>query len=240
MPLVQTFPPRRRHALPSGGEAHLTLPRAPGPVVVLLQEIFGVNDHIKEVGDRLARAGFVVATPALFHRTAPGLRLGYGPTDVAVGRAHKGLTTRDQLLADVSEAAALGLAHPLAAGGRWASLGFCFGGLVSLLAASALEPALAVTCYGAGASGPLPDGSPSVLQGAAPRAKVLAVFGGADPSIPEADRSALTGAWPRAEILVEPAAGHGFLCDAREAFAPEAAARTWPVIIDALRAALAG
>lgn len=240
MPLVQTFPPRRRHALPSGGEAHLTLPRAPGPVVVLLQEIFGVNDHIKEVGDRLARAGFVVATPALFHRTAPGLRLGYGPTDVAVGRAHKGLTTRDQLLADVSEAAALGLAHPLAAGDRWASLGFCFGGLVSLLAASALEPALAVACYGAGAPGPLPDGSPSVLQGAAPRAKVLAVFGGADPSIPEADRSALTGAWPRAEILVEPAAGHGFLCDAREAFVPEAAARTWPLIMDALRAALAG
>jgi len=238
MPVVQTFPPRRRHPLPSGGEAHLTLPRAPGPVVVLLQEIFGVNDHIKEVGDRLARAGFVVATPALFHRTAPGLRLGYGPTDVAIGRTHKGLTTRDQLLADVSEAAALGLAHPLAAGGRWASLGFCFGGLVSLLSAAALDPALAIACYGAGAASPLPDGSPGVLQAPAPRAAVLAIFGGADPSIPEADRSALTAAWPQAQVVVEADAGHGFLCDAREAFAPEAAARTWPVIVDALRAAL--
>lgn len=238
MPVVQTFPPRRRHPLPSGGEAHLTLPRSPGPVVVLLQEIFGVNDHIKEVGDRLARAGFVVATPALFHRTAPGLRLGYGPTDVAIGRTHKGLTTRDQLLADVSEAAALGLAHPLAAGGRWASLGFCFGGLVSLLSAAALDPALAIACYGAGAAGPLPDGSPGVLQAPAPRAAVLAIFGGADPSIPEADRSALTAAWPQAQVVVEAEAGHGFLCDAREAFAPEAAARTWPVIVDALRAAL--
>ena len=238
MPVVQTFPPRRRHPLPSGGEAHLTLPRSPGPVVVLLQEIFGVNDHIKEVGDRLARAGFVVATPALFHRTAPGLRLGYGPTDVAIGRTHKGLTTRDQLLADVSEAAALGLAHPLAAGGRWASLGFCFGGLVSLLSAAALDPALAITCYGAGAAGPLPDGSPGVLQAPAPRAAVLAIFGGADPSIPEADRSALTAAWPQTQVVVEADAGHGFLCDAREAFAPEAAARTWPVILDALRAAL--
>ena len=240
MPVVQTFPPRRRHPLPSGGEAHLTLPRAPGPVVVLLQEIFGVNDHIKEVSDRLARAGFVVATPALFHRTAPGLRLGYGPTDVAIGRAHKGLTTRDQLLADVAEAAALGLAHPLAAGGRWASLGFCFGGLVSLLSAAALDPALAIACYGAGAPGPLPDGSPSVLGAPPPRGAVLAVFGGADPSIPEADRAALTAAWPQAEVLVEPEAGHGFLCDAREAFVPEAAARTWPMIMGALRAALAG
>ena len=236
MPFVQTFPPRRAHALPSGGHATLTLPRAPGPVVVLLQEIFGLNDHIKEVGDRLARAGFVVATPALFHRSGPGLKLGYTPLDVQVGAAHKAQTTRAHLLADVREAAALAAAHPLAAGEGFAVIGFCFGGLVALLAASALAPRLTIACYGAGATAPWPDGAPPVVTEPAPEGRVIAVWGGQDGSIPPAARDALRAAWPKVEAIVEDNAGHGFLCDARAAYDAEASARVWPALIAALTA----
>lgn len=236
MPFVQTFPPRRWHDLPSGGRATLTLPAKPGPVVVLLQEIFGLNEHIKEVGDRLARAGFLVATPALFHRTAPDLKLGYDAASVQIGRVHKGLCAREALLADVAESAALAAAHPLAAGPAWRLIGFCFGGLVALLAASALRPHATIACYGSGADQPLPDGSPPVLQGPAPTGRLIAVWGGQDASIPASAREALLDAWPLSEAIIEDNAGHGFLCDARPAFDPEASARVWPQLIAALKA----
>lgn len=235
MPYVQTFPPRRWHDLPSGGRAALTLPAQPGPVVVLLQEIFGLNEHIKLVGDRLARAGFVVATPALFHRSAPDLKLGYDAADVQIGRVHKGLCRPIQLLADVAESAAVAAAHPLAAGPAWSVIGFCFGGLVALLAGSALRPRTTIACYGAGATLPWPDGSPPVLRGPAPHGRVIVVWGGEDSSIPAEAREALLDAWPQAEAIIEDNAGHGFLCDARAAYNPEASARVWPQLVAALK-----
>jgi dienelactone hydrolase len=110
--------------------AFVAFPQAggPWPGIVVFQEIFGVNSHIREVCARIAAHGYVAIAPDLFHRTVRQLDIGYGPDDIAQGRKHKEATTREGVLADaqacIAALKARGDVRPADIG----CIGFCFGG----------------------------------------------------------------------------------------------------------------
>ena len=218
-------------------------PEGPGPFpgLVLLQEIFGVNVHIRDVAMRLAAEGFVVVAPELFHRTAPGLELGYDGPDLATGKAHKAAVTAEGFAADLDACLRWLDAEPRVAPGPRACVGFCFGGLLAFRAAA--DPRIGATAsfYGSG----LPTGGPGDAGPAldlAPRirGRLACFFGGQDPSIPpehvSAVRAALQAARVDHQLFVYKHAGHGFFCDRRAAYDPPAAADAWKKLLELITA----
>ena len=184
--------------------------------VVVIQEIFGVNGHIRSVVDRYAANGYVAIAPALFDRVERGVELTYEAPDVEIGRgiARGGKLDNDLSLLDVRAAAA---AVSSAAGrdGKVGVVGFCWGGM--LVARSAIESAdvfaAAVAYYGGGAPA-LSDQHPTV--------PMMMHFGEHDTAIPLADVEALRAAWPHVTFHIYDA-HHGFNCDARASYDPAAA-----------------
>ncbi|NUZ06468.1 dienelactone hydrolase family protein [Piscinibacter koreensis] len=184
---------------------------APRGAIVVLQEIFGVNSHIRSVTDGFAADGWLAIAPALFDRTERDVQLGYTADDVARGRTLKGAVDDEQVLLDIAAAQA----H-VADAGPVATIGYCWGGTMSWLAAARLPGlAAAVAYYGSGIAGLLDE---------APRCPVLAHFGDKDSSIPPSAIDALRKAHPQVEVHVYPA-DHGFNCDQRASF-DAASART--------------
>lgn len=176
--------------------------------LVLIQEIFGINSHIQSVADAYAAEGYEVLAPALFDRLERGVQLGYGEADVARGRALRTTLGWDAPFLDLGAAVA-----DLSARGPVATVGYCWGGSLSWLAAARLPVQGAVVYYGA----QVPDWLAS-----APRCPVLAHFGERDPLIPEEKVAALATAYPMV-ALHRYAAGHGFNCDQRADHDPDAA-----------------
>jgi carboxymethylenebutenolidase len=177
---------------------------APRGAVVVLQEIFGVNSHIRKVCERLAAQGWLAVAPALFDRVRRGTELGYGPDDLAKGRDTKAQTTDDLALLDVQAAMAYA-----GRGGRVAVMGFCWGGTLSWLAATRLQGvACAVTWYGTNIHGYVQE---------QPRVPVLMHFGEHDTHIPPEHVQRIAREHPDLP-LYRYDAGHGFNCDDRPAF----------------------
>jgi carboxymethylenebutenolidase len=171
----------------------------PGPSrggIVVLQEIFGVNPHIRSVADRLAAAGFVALAPSLFDPVEPGIELCYGEAE-----AQRGVELRNRVgfdrAVDVVEAAANELQ---AEGLRTGVVGFCWGGSVSFLANTRLGLP-AVSYYGA-RSVPFLD--------EAARAPLMFHFGGRDKSIPPGDIELHRAKQPAAKVFVYEDADHAF------------------------------
>ncbi len=191
--------------------AYLARPTgAPKGGLVVCQEIFGVNGHIRSVADGYAEAGYLSVTPALFDRTERGVELGYGADDVTTGRALRGTITWDQAVADV--AASLGA---VAAGGKLGVVGYCWGGSVAWLAACRLGVAAAVGYYG----GQIHD-----FRDETPGCPVVLHFGEEDGQIPPEHVAAIRAARPEVEVFTYPA-GHGFNCDRRGSYHADSAAR---------------
>ena len=194
--------------------AYLAAPEgAPRGGLVVVQEIFGVNSHIRSVADGYAKEGYLVIAPALFDRTERGVELGYGSTDQERGRALKAAVAghdNNGPLLDVT--ASIAQIEPA---GRVGTVGYCWGGYVTWLAAAKLPGlAAAVPYYGGG------------MQEAAhlePLCPVLAHFGETDAHIPAARVREFTAARPEVEVHLYDA-GHGFNCDQRGSY-DEAAAR---------------
>jgi carboxymethylenebutenolidase len=166
--------------------AYLAIPQGSGrfPGIVVLQEIFGVNTHIRAVTERIARMGYVAIAPALFERTAPGFEAGYTSEDVVVGRSHAQQTTASQLLSDIQSAIdylkTLPQVQP-----NFGCIGFCFGGHVAYLAATLPDIAVTASFYGARIVSYTPGGGePSLSQTAAISGKIYLFFGMNDGSIP--------------------------------------------------------
>jgi carboxymethylenebutenolidase len=195
--------------------AYVSEPKAaPIAAVVVLQEIFGVNGHIRSVADGYAQAGYLAVAPDLFSRVAAGTQIGYSPEDVQAGGALKAQVEAlgGAALQDVQAAVSFA-----ATAGKVGTVGYCWGGLQSWRAACAVQGlSAAVSYYGGGVAGP-------VEIGKTPRVPVMAHFGEKDHLIPLSDVESFRAAHPEVEVYVY-AAGHGFNCDQRASFEAASAA----------------
>jgi carboxymethylenebutenolidase len=176
--------------------------------LVIVQEIFGVNVHIRAVADGFAKDGYLAVAPALFDRHKPGIELGYDSADVAKGREIRGTIAWDDALRDID--AALGL---VTSAGKVGVVGYCWGGSVAWLAATRLKPAAAVCYYG---------GNVYEFRGEQPNCPVQFHFGEQDTGIPMDQVKAVAAAHPDQELHTYPA-GHGFNCDLRGSYHAESA-----------------
>jgi carboxymethylenebutenolidase len=220
------FPAYLAMAEPQGG-----MPVAM-PGIVVLQEIFGVNTHIRAVTERIARQGYVAIAPALYHRQAPGFETGYTPEDILMGRQYKAQCRADELLGDIQAAIDYLKALP-ALNGKIGCIGFCFGGHVAYLAATLPDIQATASFYGAGIPNvPLGEGFPPTLSRTADiKGTLHAFFGTEDPSIPPEVvaqiETALLAANIDHQIFNYSGAEHGFFCDQRQNYNAEAAADAW-------------
>jgi carboxymethylenebutenolidase len=181
--------------------------------VVVIQEIFGVNAHIRAVADRFASEGYLVVAPGIFEHVEKGFDVGYDPESRARGMAIAGKTDREQMLRDV--AAAIEVANE---GGKVATVGFCLGGTIAWLAAGRLSGLSAAVCYyGGGIVG---------LKDLKPRVPTLLHFGDKDQHIPIAGVREVAAAHPDVVVHIYPA-DHGFNCDMRESYDAPSAALAW-------------
>jgi len=178
---------------------------------VLIQEIFGVNSHIRSVADDYAGQGFHVIAPALFDRVQRGLELGYNPPDTAQGMKAAMQIGMDAALRDV--AAAISHARDQWREVKVGVLGYCFGGSLAWLAATRLDPAAAVCYYGG-----------QIAKNAAetPHCPVMMHFGAKDPHIGPAEIEKVRAAHPELPLFLYDA-GHGFNCDQRKDYEPKSA-----------------
>ena len=214
--------------------AYLARPRdgAVRPGVIVWMEIFGVNSHIREVTERVAREGYVALAPDFFHRSFPGLDVGYDEKGMEVGM--KGLTAldADQMIAD-ARAAVGWLSSAPGCTGKIGAMGFCIGGHMTYLTACETGVAAAASFYGGGIAAPKgPGGKPSTVSRTPKLAgKLLGLFGGKDALIPlaqvDAIRRALADAKKRHEVIVYDAADHGFFCDQRPTYHAASAQDAW-------------
>lgn len=180
----------------------------PRGALIVVQEIFGLNSHIRQVADRFANYGYITIAPALFDLVHPGTELGYDEAGVARGR---------EIVAELGFNGALdgvrGAFDLLESEYRVGVVGYCWGGSVAFLANTRLGLP-AVSYYG---------GRTVPLLGERPKAPLMLHFGENDPIIPPEDvqkhRDALSGA----EIHVWPGAGHGFNCEQRADYNAEVA-----------------
>lgn len=195
--------------------------------LVVVQEIFGVNNHIRNTVDRFAQQGFVAVAPALFERIGPGLELGYEQDDVTRGRELRGKVANADALKDI--AAAIGALR--SDGLRVGVVGYCWGGSLAWLSALELDGVSAAVGYYGGEIAKNLD--------RAPRAPVMLHFGETDHAIPLSDVETVKAAFPDTPVHIYPA-GHGFSCDERGSFhqasSDAALARTLPFLREALAA----
>jgi carboxymethylenebutenolidase len=171
--------------------------------LVVVQEIFGVNGHIRNVCDGYAADGYRVIAPALFDRIEPGIDIGYTPDDIGRGSALKQKCGIDDALEDVVAA------RDALNAGKAGITGYCWGGYVTWMAAARVDGlACAVPYYGGG-----------MLQasGEKPKCPVMAHFGERDAHIPVAGVRKFAADHPEVQVFVYPA-DHGFNCDERGSY----------------------
>jgi len=178
--------------------------------MVVVQEIFGVNNHMRNMCEKFAAKGYAVMAPALFDRTKRGVELGYTAEDVAAGRDLRGTLPDHGVMLDV-EAAANALGRR-----TLGIVGYCFGGTVAWWGATRSHKFRAANgWYGGGVAG---------TRHEVPGCPVQLHFGEKDTGIPLSDVEAIRTAQPGVEVFVYPGAQHGFGCDERGSFsAPDAA-----------------
>jgi len=184
--------------------AWLTAPKGPARgAIVITQEIFGVNRHIRGLADGYAAAGYVTIAPCLYDRVRRGIELGYSEKEIQEGRGYRLLIPKEKTLLDLT--ASINVTKHA---GRVAVVGYCWGGTLAYLAACELPVACAVSYYG---------GQIKEHLAKAPRRPVLYHFGAKDPYIPAPDIEKIRAADPTGEIHLYPA-DHGFNCEERASY----------------------
>ena len=179
--------------------------------IVLIQEIFGLNSHIRSVADGYAKDGFHVIAPALFDRAERNLELSYNAEDMKKGMGAISQIGLDAALKDV--AASISHARSQWSGLKVGVLGFCLGGSLGWLAATRLDPAAVVCYYG---------GQISKHATEVPRCPVMMHFGAKDAHIGPEQIETIRQAHPDLPLFVYDA-GHGFNCDQRKDYEPQSA-----------------
>lgn len=215
-------------------EAYFAQPEGAGPFpgIIVVQEIFGVNAHIRDVTERLAREGYAAIAPAIYQRLAPGFETGYTPEAVELGKRYKAQTQGEELLGDLQATIDFLDQAPGISQNGAGLIGFCFGGLVAFMGASLPSVVAAASFYGAGIPHWSPgEGKPALDYVENFGGAVYAFFGLEDQSIPLEDinliEDRLRKADPRHRVFRYPGADHGFFCDQRQSYDPKAAADAW-------------
>jgi carboxymethylenebutenolidase len=219
--------------------AYLAEPSQPGVFggIVVIQEVFGVNSHIREVTERLAAAGYVAIAPHIYHRQVANFEVGYGGEDLELGRQYKNGTKASELLSDVQAAIDYLDGKPHVASTGVGCIGFCFGGHVAYLAAT-LDPVKATASfYGAGITTMTPGGGePTINRTADIAGQLYGFFGTEDPLIPleQVDQmeAALTAANIPHQLFRYQGATHGFFCDQRDSYNAAAAKDAWEKVLE--------
>ncbi len=194
---------------------------APKGALVVVQEIFGVNSHVRSVCDRLAGEGYVAVAPALFDRQERNFESGYSPDEIANARKFIANPDWPAMLRDVQAAIA-----EVKSVGPVGIIGFCMGGTVAFLAATRLDGLSAAVCYYGGRIAAFADEKP--------RCPAQMHFGDQDQSIPMSDVETIKQKRPDGEIHVYAGAGHGFHCDERASFNAASAKTAWQRTMDFL------
>lgn len=184
----------------------------PKAAMIVIQEIFGVNGHIRSVADDYAKQGYQAIAPALFDRAEPNVELNYNSDDMKRGMGMAGQIGMDAMMKDV--AATIKYARQ-----QWPTLkvgivGFCMGGSLAWLAAARLDPDAAVGYYG----GRIAQSASEPLH-----CPVMLHFGAKDAHIGPDQVATIRAAHPETPVYVYEAAGHGFNCDQRKDYEPESA-----------------
>ncbi len=201
------------------------------PAVIILQEAFGVNAHVKRVCQRVAAAGYAAFAPELFHRTGAGLEFGYD--EFPKIKPIMGALTNAQILEDLRVTYSYISKLPNVDPARIAVWGFCLGGWAATLAACELPLGAAISFYGGGMVRPRPgfNFTPLLDRFDSIRCPLLLVYGAQDTGIPPEDISAvqskLTALGKTFEVEIYPDAGHGFFCEDRAAYHRASAEAAW-------------
>lgn len=218
--------------------AYLAEPEGTGPYpgVVVIQEVFGVNAHIREVTERFAKAGYVAIAPHIYHRQAPNFEVGYTQADLELGRKYKVGTQASELLSDIQGAIEFLRHQANVKAGGMGCIGFCFGGHVAYLAATLPGIKATAAFYGAGITSLTPGGGPPTVTRTQHISGILyGFFGTADPLIPvnEVDEIEATLSQHNIphKIFRYEGAEHGFFCDQRPSFNPQAAQDAWAKVM---------
>ncbi len=181
--------------------------------IVVIQEIFGVNHHVRSVTDRLAAAGYLSVAPAIFDRVERGVELGYDQPGMTQGMALAGKMDREKLMLDVAAAISA-----VTSAGKVGITGFCLGGSVAWNAAAKLPGLSAAVGYYGGQIIANKD-----LQ---PQVPTMLHFGEKDDHIPLAGVKEVGALHPDVPIYLYPA-GHGFHCDERASYDKDSAKLAW-------------
>ena len=184
-------------------------PGRPQGALLVIQEIFGVNSHIRALTDRFAAEGYTAIAPSLFDRVRRGIELGYTPADMQEGSGYVKQLDPEATRRDLAAALAV-VKHS----GRAGAVGYCWGGSLAYLAAGQLPLACAVVYYGRVVS----------YLDQKPRCPVMYHYGTEDKSIPLPDVERIRAAYPQAPVYTYDGAGHGFSCEQRDSYDPQAAA----------------
>jgi carboxymethylenebutenolidase len=181
--------------------------------MVVVQEIFGVNHHIRNVCDRMAAEGYVAIAPALFDRIERDFQSGYSADEVAHARTFIGKIDWSKMLLDIQASI-----DEVKSVGPVGVIGFCMGGTVAFLAATRLD--------GLSASAAFYGGGIVKFADEKPKCPVQMHFGEQDTGIPMSDVEIIKQKRPDTEIYTYPA-GHGFCCDERASYNEESAKLAW-------------
>ena len=187
---------------------------APGGGIVVIQEIFGVNHHIRNVCDRFAAEGYAAVAPALFDRQVRDFQSGYSPEEIEKARKFVANPDWDAMLRDTAAAIA-----ELKSAGPVSIIGFCMGGTVAFLAAARLDGLTAAVGYYGGRIVAFADEKP--------RCPTQLHFGDKDQSIPLTDVETIKQKRPDCDIHVYKDAGHGFHCDERGSYHEPSSRVAW-------------
>ncbi len=177
----------------------------PKGAIVVIQEIFGVNSHIRNICDRLAKEGYVAIAPAIFDRIEPNFQSGYSPDEVAVARKFVAAPDWPAMLRDTQAAI-----DAVKGAGPVGIIGFCLGGSVAYAAATKLSGLSAAVGYYGGAVVRFADDKPTV--------PTQLHFGEKDTGIPLTDVETIKAKRPDVGVFVYPGAQHGFGCDERASY----------------------
>jgi carboxymethylenebutenolidase len=215
-------------------QAYLAMPVAEGPLpgVVVIQEIFGVNEHIRDVTRRFAQEGYVAIAPAIYQRQAPGFETGYTAEDIKIGRQYKEQTKAEELLSDIQATTDYLISQTPTKADAIGCIGFCFGGHIAYLAATLPVIKATASFYGAGITTMTPGGGdPTVTRTKNIKGTLYAFFGMKDASIPAQQVDEIEQALEKNQvghrIFRYEDADHGFFCDQRASYNEPAATEAW-------------